>query len=230
MLAVSGAPQDAAALTDALSGLLDAISIMPTDNPAVSKQLFGSAGACTGWSFRDVGGTTGANQEKSSSTLAGAAISAVLTDTAGEQTYITGFDVTLGVGAAAAPVVVQVTGIANPLNYDMEVSTTAASTLSIRFPQPLPGAAITVSVPAAGGIAAQNAVTAYGTDSASTGGVIDLYSGHDATGLLLATITVAAGGSVVQSWSGPLALPFDGGLFMQVVSGSVKGSVYAYVL
>lgn len=228
-MAVSAAPSDAAALLAALVQLIDPVRVAPTGSPAVSGQLFGMAGVCTGWSFRDVGATVGANQEKSSSTAAGAAITAVLTDTAGEQTFITGFDVTLGVGAAAAVADITVTGITNPLTYDMEVSTTVASTLSIRFPQPLPGAAITVSVPAVGGAAANNAVTAYGTDSAQTGGVLDLFSGHDATGLLVASIVVPAGGAVVQSFSGATALPFDGGLFLSVVSGSVKGAVWAQI-
>lgn len=225
-MAVDAATLDAASLLAALLDGIDPVAISPSASPAASYQAFGMRGLCTGWSFRDVGATTGSNQEKSSSTLIGAAISAVLTDTAGEQTFITGFDVTLGVGAAAVPVVVTVTGITNPLNYDMEVSTTAASTLSIRFPQPLPGAVITVSVPAAGGAAANNAVTAYGTDSASTGGLIDVISGHDASGVYLATISVPAGGAVVQSFGHGNALPFDGGLFLNVVSGNVRGSVW----
>lgn len=229
-MAVSGAPQDAAALTDAVSVLLDAISAMPTDNPAVSKQLFGSAGAVTAWSFRDVGATTGSNQEKSVSTAVGAAISVVLTDTAGEQTSISGFDVTLGVAAAVATVDVTVTGLTNPLNYEVTTSTTGQTILSIRYPTPLPGSVITVSLPAVGGAAAANAITAYGTDSAQTGAVIDLFSGHDATGLLLACIVVPAGGMSAREFSPLALLPFDGGLFMQVVSGNVKGTVCAYVL
>lgn len=228
-MAVDAATLDATSLLAALMQAAAMVHISPSANPATSYQAFSNAGRCTGWSFRDVGGTTGSNQEKSSSTSTGAAITAVLTDTAGEQTFITGFDVTLGIGAAAAAVTVTVTGITNPLSYDMEVSTTQAQVLSIRFPQPLPGAVITVSVPAAGGGAATNAVTAYGTDSASTGGLIDVFNGHDATGTYLATISVPAGGAIVQQFGHGQALPFDSGLFLNVVSGSVRGSVWASV-
>jgi len=228
-MAVSAAPQSFAALLAALLEEVEPILISPSANPAISYQAFGTAGRCTGWSFRDVGATVGSNQEVSSSTAVGAAITAVLADTAGEQTFITGFDVTLGIGAAAAAATITVTGITNPLSYDMEVSTTQAQLLSIRFPQPLPGVAITVSVPAVGGVAATNAVTAYGTDSASTGGLIDVFSGHDAGGVYLATISVPAGGAVVQQFGHGQALPFDSGMFLNVVSGKVRGSVWGSV-
>lgn len=206
----------------------DALLVVPTPAPAVTGQILGMAGVVEGYSFRETGATAGANQEKGSSTLVGAAITAVLSDTAGEQTFITGFDVSLGIGAAAAPAQITVTGLTNPLTYDMEVSTTAAQLLSIRFPQPLPGSAITVSVPAVGGAAANNAVTAYGTDSASVQAVLELWDGESTGGILLACISIAPGGAVTQSLLAG-QVPFRGGLFLNVVSGSAKGSIYVRV-
>jgi len=206
----------------------DEVLVVPTTAPAVTGQLLGMAGYLQGYSFRETGATVGANQEKSASTVVGAAISVTLTDTAGEQTFITGFDVTLGIAAAAAAGVVTVTGLTNQLNYDVEVSTTQTTTLSIRFPQPLPGAAITVSVPAIGGAAANNAVQAYGTDSASVQAVLELWDGNNAAGVLLACISIAPGGSATQSLLAG-KLPFRSGLFINVVSGSAKGAVYVLV-
>jgi hypothetical protein len=206
----------------------DTTVAIPTLAPAVSGQIVGMAGVLQGWSLRESGGTTGANQVKTANTVVGAAISASLVDTAGEQTYCTGFDVTLGVGAAAAAIVVALTGLAVTLDYDMEVSTTQASTLSVRFPQPLPGAAITLSVPAAGGGAAENSLVLYGTDSASVQFVAELYDGQSANGPILATISIAPGASNTQSlFAG--ALPFRGGLYLNVVAGSGKGAFYVKV-
>jgi hypothetical protein len=198
---------------------------VPLANPAVDGAVVGWDGILSGWSLREVGATVGANQEKSTSTLVGAQIAATLTDTAGEQTFIAGFDVTLGIAAAAATVEVAVTGLANPLTYELTAETTGLSTLSIRFPQPLPGAAITVTVPAVGGAAAHNSVVVYGTDSASVTAVVELFSGGSAGGSLLASIAIAPGASSTQSLLAD-KLPFLGGLFLHVVSGSVKGTVW----
>jgi hypothetical protein len=206
----------------------DQLLVVSTLAPAVTGQILGMAGLLQGWSFREAGASVGANQEKSTTTAIGAAITAVLTDTGGEQTFITGFDVTLGIAAAAATVDVTVTGIANPLNYEITAETTGESILSIRFPQPLPGAAITVSLPAVGGAAAANAITVFGTDSASAQAVLELWDGESVGGVLLACISIAPGAANTQSL---LAgnLPFRSGLFLNVVGGSAKGSIYVKV-
>lgn len=206
----------------------DLLLAVPTLAPAVSGQLLGMAGLLQGFSFREMGATAGSNQEKSSSTLVGAAITAVLSDTAGEQTFITGFDVTLGIAAAAAQVEITVTGLTNALTYEMTAETTGESILSIRFPSPLPGAVITVSVPAVGGAAAHNSVVVYGTDSASVQAVLELWDGESSGGVLLACISIAPGGASTQSLLAG-TLPFRSGLFLNVVSGSAKGSVYVKV-
>jgi hypothetical protein len=206
----------------------DTLLVIPTPSPAVSQLIAGMAGQIQGWSFRDVGATTGSNQEKSTSTAIGAAIAVVLTDTAGEQTYITGFDVTLGIAAAAATVDVTVTGLTNPLNYEITAETTGEVTLSIRFPTPLPGTAITVSLPAVGGAAAANAVTVYGTDTASVQGVLELWDGEGTGGVFLAAIPVPPGGANTQSLLAG-TLPFRGGLYLNVVAGSVRGAIYVRV-
>lgn len=228
-MAVNAATLDAASLLAALLDDLDPVYISPSANPAVSFQGFSMRGLCTGWSFRDVGGTTGSVQEKGSTTATGTQITAALTDTAGEQTFITGIDITLGVAAAAATVTATVTGLANPLSFDVTAETSGIATYSYRFPQPIPGAAITLTLPAVGGGAAANAINIYGSSSGSTGGLIDVFSGHDAGGVYLATISVPAGGAVVQTFGHGNALPFDNGLFLNVVSGNVRGSVWGRV-
>lgn len=229
MIAVEAASPALVALLDALPDLFDPVHVSPSANPAISYQAFGTRGMCTGWSFRDVGATAGSNQEKSTTTAIGAAITVALTDTAGEQTFVTGFDIELGIAAAAATVTATLTGLTNVLSYDVTAETTGNVILSVRFPQPLPGAAITLNLPAVGGAAAANSITIYGTSTGAAGGQVDVFSGHDATGTYLATIVVPAGGAVVQAFGHGSALPFDSGLFLNVVSGSVRGSVWGRV-
>jgi len=91
----------------------DTLVVVPTASPAASGQVVSMAGLLQGWSFRESGASVGSNQEKSTQTAAGAQITATLTDTAGEQTYNTGFDIDLGVGAAVASVQATITGLTN---------------------------------------------------------------------------------------------------------------------
>lgn len=212
----------------ALLSPFDPIILVPTASPAVDGVLIGMEGVLQGWALREAGATAGANQVKEGNTVTGTQVAVALTDTGGEQTFITGFDVTLGIAAAAASVQVQVTGVATPLDYEVTAETTGNVTLSIRYPQPVPGSAITVTLPAVGGGAAANSVTVYGTDSASVACVLELYSGSSAGGELLATIAIPPGLSTVQSLLAG-ALPFQGGLFLHVVSGTCKGTFWVRV-
>lgn len=206
----------------------DTVTVVPTLAPAVTGQLLGMAGVLAGWSLRESGATVGSNQEKTAATAIGAGINVVLTDTAGEQTFVTGFDIELGVGAAVASVQATLTGIANALDFEVTCSTTGPSSLSIRFPSPLPGAAITLTLPAIGGAAAANSITIYGTDSASVQFVAELWDGEGVGGVMLAMISIAPGASNTQSlFAG--ALPFRGGLFLNVIAGSGKGAFYVKV-
>jgi hypothetical protein len=222
------APQTAAELLGAFGLPTDPVTVVPTLSPAVSGQVVGMAGALQGWSLRESGASAGSNQEKSSSTALGAAITVALSDTAGEQTYVTGFDIDLGIGAAVATVQATLTGLANALAYDVSCSTTGPGTLSVRFPSPLPGAAITLSLPAIGGAAAANSITIYGTDSASTQAIVEFWDGEGVGGVLLACASIPAGGSSSQSLLAG-TLPFRGGLYLNVVSGTCKGAVYVRV-
>ena len=114
-----------------------------------------------------VGGmpNTAAQTETSATTAAGASINATVPAVAGKTSWITGFDVTLGTGTAAAGTVT-VTGLANQLNYVVATPAAGANVYSIRFAQPIPAsavnAAITVTVPAIGGASAVNAVNVFG--------------------------------------------------------------------
>lgn len=202
--------------------------LVPTASPAVSGQLLGMQGVLEGWSLRELTGGAQTQEDTSTSTSVGAAISAILADTAGQQTYITGFDVTLGPPAAGALATVTITGIATPLSYDVFDQAVVGGSLSIRFAQPIPGAAITVALTAVGGAAAVNIVNAYGYSSTGAAAVVELYSGGSAAGMLIATLEVPAGGSLTQSLLAG-SLPFAGGLYLSVVSGKCKGTFWARV-
>lgn len=61
------------------------------------------------------------------------------------------------------------------------------------------------------------------TDGA--GAQVDLYDGQDGNGQYIASVTLAAGGSVVQ-YVGQPGIHAKSGLYAKVVKGSVQGSVY----
>ena len=109
----------------------------------------------------------GADQvEVSVSTAVGAAIAASIPAAAGLTSWITGFDCTLGIPAAAATALLTVDGPADALDYAVTASLAAGGAASVRFPAPIPAAAadtaISVNLPAIGGGAAVNALTVFG--------------------------------------------------------------------
>lgn len=53
----------------------------------------------------------------------------------------------------------------------------------------------------------------------------DVYDGLDATGILIAAITLPVGGSI-QNYLGPWGIMLRTGLFLDMLTGSVKGSVW----
>jgi hypothetical protein len=195
---------------------------------AASQQLIGPQGWLVGWSVRESSGGITVPQSVSGSTAAGAAITAALADVAGSQTFLTGFDVELGVPAALQTVSVTVTGLTGAPVYSATAVAGVGGSLSVRFPQPLIGAAITVHVPACGGAAAVNTVTVYGYTAASAGAIAELVDGQSAGGELLASIGMASGGYNTQTLGGD-GIPFRQGLFLSMLAGSVRGSVWVRV-
>lgn len=123
-------------------------------------------GQFTGSTLSSIQPSTATLSETSATTAAGGALTASVAATAAKTSYITGFDVTLGIGAAAASTNVTVTGPANTLNYTATTNTTTGTVLSVRYPVPIPGSAVntavTVNLSAVGGGAAVNGVSTYG--------------------------------------------------------------------
>jgi hypothetical protein len=102
----------------------------------------------------------------SGSTAAGAQITATITPGATQFAYISGFTISLGVGTAGT-VTATVTGVnGGPLNYAVSTSASVTDTYNFTFSPMListaVNTAIVVTVPAVGGVAAVNSVTATG--------------------------------------------------------------------
>lgn len=55
--------------------------------------------------------------------------------------------------------------------------------------------------------------------------VVELYDGQDAGGQLVAAISLSPGQST-RDWLGPSGIETDIGLFVRVVSGTVRGAVW----
>jgi hypothetical protein len=223
-MAVNGAPLSPAALLAALGFEVPDIVVVPLAPASGSQQIFSVDGYLIGFSIRDNAATANTAQEVAATTAVGAAISAVLADTAGQQTFITGFDVTLGTPAAAAQATITITGIAQTLTYQLADQAVIGGVLSIRFAQPIPGLAITVALGAVGGGAAANSVIAFGDTTADSGTVFELYSGSDTKGIKLASMALAAGTDRTFEFSHDI--PFVGGLFLNKVSGSFTGALW----
>lgn len=60
--------------------------------------------------------------------------------------------------------------------------------------------------------------------SGAAAAVVRYYDGSGASGKLMAAISLQASEST-REWVGNHGLPFGGGLYLQVVSGSVEGSI-----
>ncbi len=77
------------------------------------------------------------------------AVTVTLPATAGKTTYVEGFDIT-GAGASSAIIVnVNLSGMTNPLFYDIVAPANVNATLtalSIRFPSPLPASATNTAI------------------------------------------------------------------------------------
>lgn len=104
--------------------------------------------------------------EASASTAAGGALAVSIPAAAGLTSWITGWDCTLGIPAAAATVLLTVDGPALALNYALTASAAGGGGALVRFPSPIPAAApdtaVTVNLPAVGGAAAVNALSVFG--------------------------------------------------------------------
>lgn len=60
-------------------------------------------------------------------------------------------------------------------------------------------------------------------ETAGSTAVVRIYDGTTAAGVLLETLSFASGGSAREYYSG--GVQADGGIFVDIVSGSVEGSV-----
>jgi hypothetical protein len=119
-----------------------------------------------GQRIRELSPAGALEQAFSASTAAGAALTVSVPASQGRLCAISGFDCTLGIPAAAATVLLSVSGLPNVLDYALTASLAAGGGALVRFPKPIPASAlaqaITVSLPAVGGGAAVNALTVYG--------------------------------------------------------------------
>lgn len=201
---------------------------IPVPALAAPTVLMGRKGWLIGWSLRDASGGANTQQVKNATTTTGAALAPALTDVGGSTTFVTGFDVNLGTPAAAAAASVQLNGIAGTPSWEIVDTAAGGGQLSVRFPSPISGAAITLNVPAVGGVAAANSATLYGYTTPGAGFVLDLFDGGDVTGELLASFGVGAGGFNNQSL-GADGIPIRQGLFAQVVSGSARGALWVRI-
>jgi len=195
-------------------------------SPAVSGLLASGRGTLAGWVFRESsgGGGGGAAVGAAASFLAGAAGNAALSST---SDHLTGFDVTMAAVAAAAGGTVTVSNVAGgPFVYDIEALVGQATLLSIRFPTSLPpsGGAPTVAISAIVGGGAGN-IDIFGITSAAPA-VVLLHDGLAANNRLLAVIDIAAAGQTDGTTGGD-GVDVTAGIFMEVVTGSVEGVVYA---
>lgn len=195
---------------------------------SASALLVGPRGWLVGWSVKDAGGGAQTQQNPNAQTATGAALAPALADVAGSTTFVTGFDVDLGTPAAAAVATVQLAGITGAPKWTIVDTAAAGGSLSVRFPAPLSGVAITLNVPAVGGAAAANSAVLYGYTAPDAGASLELIDGADATGPPIAEIAISAGGFNSQSF-GNDGIPFERGLFGNLVSGSVRGSIYVRV-
>lgn len=204
------------------------IIAVPLSTVAASQQLIGPRGWLVGWSLRESGGGAIVPQQKNGITAAGGIISGALTDIVGSQTFLTGFDIMLGAAAAAASVNVTVAGLTNPMYYVVSAVAGDERVYSIRFAQPLPGAGISVALPAIGGAGANNSINVFGYTEAGVAADVELVDGQSAGGELLAAIAMAAGGSDTRTL-GSDGIPFRQGLFLSMLAGSVRGAIWVRV-
>ncbi len=102
--------------------------------------------------------------------------------------------------------------------------------LEIDIPAPGPARAIQIPTTTADQVVLGPRAIMYGWTLRETTGsaaaVARLHNGQDSTGPIAASIGLVAGGSEIQGPAGPGVL-MDAGVYLEVVSGSVEGSVFA---
>lgn len=102
--------------------------------------------------------------------------------------------------------------------------------LEIDIPAPGPARVIPVGVTTAGLLLMGPRAILYGWTFRETTGTaaaeVRIRNGQSASGVLAASIGLAEGASVSQGAADPGML-MDGGVYLEVVSGSVEGSVFA---
>jgi hypothetical protein len=107
----------------------------------------------------------------------------------------------------------------------------ATPVLEIDLPAPGPARPLPVKAGQASGQLIGPRAIVYGWNFTETTGAaaakVRLWSGASSTGTLLLSLGLAAGASASQWTTGPGVLA-DGGVYLEVVSGSVEGAVFVH--
>ena len=108
-----------------------------------------------------------------------------------------------------------------------------APVLEIDLPAPGPVRALPVKAGQASGLLIGPRAVVYGYNLTEATGAaaaqVRLWNGGSNTGSLLLSIKLASGTSATQWTTGPGVLA-DGGVYLEVVTGSVEGAVYAHLV
>jgi hypothetical protein len=215
------------------------------NNVAAAKSLLSRECILVGWHIREsAGGSLPANPQTdvdASSATAAAANNVTLPGVAGATTYITDFEITGNGATAAGPITITVTGIlGGTKTYVLEIPTiasTAQVTLLVVFPRPIPASAlntaIVVNVPSFGAGNTAAAVTAHGFQQigGSGGGpnsVADIYDGNDATGALVASLSIPPFGQS-DADGDENSVYCRAGLFFNLIQGQFTGALWVKI-
>ena len=223
--------------------------VIPIPSTAASRLLVGGTCILAALALRENAATVGPPTfVTGSATGAAAAITASLpAPGAGITNWITGFQVTGSGATAALVVVVTLTGvITGTLSFVLVVpaGVTASTTpLVVTFPWPgIPASgantAITVNVPTFGAGNTNVAATIEGytatagaqenTGLVGAQAALDLYDGLDTTASLAGSFVIPPSGSIVAI-PGPAGALLRTGLYLSVLTGTVKGAVWVKV-
>lgn len=219
---------------------------IPIPTTAASQRIAGFPCLLVGYTFREttqqagsVASNTDVEVSADSGNVANAAATATLAGVAGQTTFLAGFEVT-GLGATAAGFsTVTVTGLlGGTRTYEIAVPagvTTPITPLIVEFTRPIPANAVNTSIvvsATAFGAGNTNAeASAHGFQRLAAAAVspstasLALLNGLDTGGYLVANADLSAGGTAQLNMGrdGPFC---NNGLFLQMLSGSVQGSVW----
>lgn len=187
-----------------------------------SAQIVGGPCRIFGWSLRESSGGLGADINAPD-----AATGAIVAATAGSVQIpaggsLTGFDISLSTAGTAA-MTVTVSNVPNgPYTYTIAVG---ATSLSIRYPVPLPATGAQPVVAWSATAAAVGNVTAYGGPASGLGqdaAAVEMVTGS----VVIAEVSMQLGGTAT-AWLGPMGVNCPGGVKMNSITGTWQGVVYA---